>query len=166
MGKVTKVKDHLSEQEILERIRKTVGFWKVQKWLVIWNALIDPRSAKEIAMHVGFAQQTVHNLISQYNRRGPEAVEGPGKGGRRRYYMSLEEEAKFLEPFKQRALTGQIATVFEIKQALEKKLGQTVHKTTAYRLLRRHGWRKIVPRPFHIKSKKVEQEDFKKNFHK
>jgi len=166
MGKVTKAAPHLSEQEVLKKIKATVGFWRVQKWLVIWNGLVAPRAAGEIALHTGLAEQTVHKLISQYNRLGPEVVEGPGKGGRRRSYLSLEQESAFLEPFKQKALTGQIATAGEIKDALEKHLGHNVHKSTVYRLLKRHGWRKVAPRPFHIEAKKEEQEAFKKNFPK
>jgi len=162
MGKVTKSIPHLSKEEIQERIKSTVGFWRVQKWLVIWNALVDPRPAREIALHTGLAEQSVHNLISKYNRVGPEAVEGPGKGGRRRSYLSWDEEASFLESFRQATLTGQIATAAEIKGALERQLGHKVHKTMVYKLLKRHGWRKLVPRPFHVDADKQEQEAFKK----
>ncbi|MBM4295806.1 MAG: helix-turn-helix domain-containing protein [Deltaproteobacteria bacterium] len=157
MGKVTKSIPHLSKEEIQERIKSTVGFWRVQKWLVIWNALVDPRPAREIALHTGLAEQSVHNLISKYNRVGPEAVEGPGKGGRRRSYLSWDEEASFLESFRQATLTGQIATAAEIKGALERRLGHKVHKTMVYKLLKRHGWRKLVPRPFHVDADKQEQ---------
>jgi transposase len=162
MGKVTKSIPHLSKEEIQSKIKTTVGFWRVQKWLVIWNALVDPRPAGEIALHTGLAEQSVHNLISNYNRLGPEAVEGPGKGGRRRCYLSWEEEAAFLETFRQAAVSGQVATAQEIKEALERRIGQKVHKTTVYRLLKRHGWRKVVPRPFHVDAVKEEQEAFKK----
>jgi transposase len=77
--------------------------------------------------------------------------------------MSPEEEAEFIEPFFARASTGKVATAMEIKRELEKHLGHPVHKTTAYRLLKRHGWRKIVPRPSHVQADKAEQEEFKKN---
>jgi transposase len=162
MGKVTKSIPHLSKEEVQERIKATVGFWRVQKWLVIWNALVDPRPAGEIALHTGLAEQSVHNLISRYNRLGPDAVEGPGKGGRRRFYLSWNEEALFLESFKEAALTGQIATAAEIKAALERRIGHKIHKTTVYRLLKRQGWRKVMPRPFHVDADKEEQEVFKK----
>jgi len=161
MGKFTKSISHLSKEEIQERIKTTAGFWRVQKWLVIWNALVDPRPAREIALHTGLAEQSVHNLISRYNRLGPEAVAGPGKGGRRRSYLSWDEEAALLESYKQAALTGQIATTAEIKGALEKRIGHKVHKTMVYRLLKRHGWRKLVPRPFHVDADQQEQEAFK-----
>ncbi|HAY22541.1 MAG TPA: hypothetical protein DCY27_10330 [Desulfobacterales bacterium] len=120
------------------------------------------RPAREIALHTGLAEQSVHNLVSRYNRLGPEAVAGPGKGGRRRSYLSWDEEAALLESYKQVALTGQIATAAEIKGALERRIGHKVHKTMVYRLLKRHGWRKLVPQPFHVDADKQEQEAFKK----
>ncbi len=166
MGKVSKALPHMTEQQIHAQIHKTVGFWKVQKWLVILNATANPRTAKEIALNTGLAEQTVHNLISRYNRFGPEVVEGKGKGGRKRAYMSLEEEKKFLHKFIYKAVKGELTTVLDIKRAFEDKIGKTVHKTTIYRLLDRHGWRKVVPRPKHIKANKKKQEEFKKNFSK
>jgi len=60
MEKKKKSVAHLTQDEILERIKETTGFWRVQKWLVILNASVDPRSAAEIARHTGLAQQTVH----------------------------------------------------------------------------------------------------------
>lgn len=162
MPKATKVLPHLTPEEIQERIRQTVGFINVQKWLIIYNATIDPRPAGEIAKHTGLAEQTVHNLVSQYNRRGPEALEGPGKGGRRRSYLSWEEEVKLLQSFKEKALTGQVATVMEIKRLLEKKLGREVDRSMVYKMLKRHGWRKVMPRPAHVQSDRDKQEAFKK----
>jgi transposase len=163
MARIASVAGHLSAEQVVERIKGTVGFWRVQKWLVIYNLLVDPRPLMEVARHVGLAWQTVRNLVSRYNRLGPDVIEGPGKGGRRRAYMTLEEEVEFIEPFFERASTGKVATAMEIKRKLEKHLGHTVHKTTAYRLLKRHGWRKIVPRPSHVQADKAEQEEFKKN---
>lgn len=163
MGKKSSVESHLSPDEVKERIKQTIGFCRVQKWLVIWNLLVDPRPLKEIALHVGLAWQTTRNLISSFNRLGPEAIEGPGKGGRRREYMSVEEEKEFLRSFFEQASTGQIATAMQIKKAWEERLGHSVHKTTVYRLLKRHNWRKVVPRPFHKQGNSAEQEEFKKN---
>ncbi|NEO03421.1 MAG: hypothetical protein F6K50_51420 [Moorea sp. SIO3I7] len=49
------------------------NFWQRQKWLVIYNALVDPRPAAEIAQHAGVSVGTVHRVISKYNRKGVEA---------------------------------------------------------------------------------------------
>ncbi|MBU1627997.1 winged helix-turn-helix domain-containing protein [bacterium] len=167
MTKVTKATSHhLTEAEIMAKIKETVGFWRVQRWLVILNALVDPRPAKQIALHTGLAEQTVHNFVSLYNRFGSQAIETPGKGGRKHSYLSFDEEADFLKSFEEKAVKGQIATANEIKTALEKRLGHGVHKTTVYRILKRHGWRKLSPRPYHVEAKKEEQESFKKNSRK
>ena len=50
------------------------------------------------------------------------------------------------------------------KAALDQQLGRPVALASAYNLLRRHGWRKLVPDKRHPKSDPVAQEDWKKNF--
>ncbi len=72
MAKVPKAEPHLSEEEILKRIKRTVRFWRVQKWIAVLIATVDPCPARQIARHTGLAEQTIHNLISSYNRLGPE----------------------------------------------------------------------------------------------
>ena len=83
----------------------------------------------------------MHHLISAYNRRGVEAVETPGKGGRRHQYLTLEQERAFLQPYLARAAQGDVATAAEIQQALEAEVKQPIDQSTIYRLLARHGWR-------------------------
>jgi transposase len=51
----------------------------------------------------------------------------------------------------------------QIRRALEKHLGQTLHHSVVYRFLHRNGWRKVMPRPFHVQAKQTVQEEFKKN---
>ena len=99
MTKVTRAVPHLSEEEIFKRIKQTRGFWRVQKWLAILIATVDPCPAVEIARHTGLAEQTVHNLISAYNRLGPLALEGPGKGNRGRAYLSMQEGGEVPQSF-------------------------------------------------------------------
>jgi transposase len=162
MGRVTSAAHHLSAEEIARRLKETVGTREHRRWLIIWNALVDPREAKEIAKHTGVAENTVHDLVSRYRRFGAKAVEAPGSSKRRRCYLSKEEEVIFLSPFLEKAKSGEIAIAAEIRRALEDLLGHGVHHSTIYRLLERNGWRKVVPRPVHIESKQKVQEDFKK----
>lgn len=162
MSKICKAKPHLTSEELQEKIKRTVGFWKVQKWLIIYNALNYPRSAKEIADHLAVTPSLVHKTISEYNRFGVSAIETKGKGGRRNAYMTEEEERLFFDKFIHQAQAGSISTVAEIKLEYERIIGRSVHKTTIYRLLSRNGWRKIVPLPQHPKKDKEAQESFKK----
>jgi transposase len=135
-----------------------------QRWLIIYNALVEPRKAEEIARHCGVSKATVHDVISRYNRFGVAAIETTGTGGRRRQYVTLEEEKEFLAPFFAQAERGEIATVGQIWHAFEKHVGHEVDDSTIYRLLHRHGWRKVMPRPKHPKGDPETQEQFKKTF--
>lgn len=166
MSRVTRALPHLSEEEVGQRLRLTAGTPEHFRWLVIWNALIDPRTAQEIAKHTNCATNTVHDLVSKYNRFGPGVLESPKEVKRRRCYLSKEQEIIFLSPFLEKAQKGQIATAAEIRGALEELLEHPVHHSTIYRLLERNGWRKVMPRPFHKQSKEQIQEDFKKTFPK
>lgn len=76
--------------------------------------------------------------------------------------MSWGEERQLIDSFKEKARRGQIATAIQIQQADEQQCGFPVHKTTIYRLLERHQWRKIVPRPSHPKKDPSAVDEFKK----
>jgi len=163
MGRISKVHPHASKEEIEALLRTEEGRKNSHKLLVILNAIVDPRPAKEIAMHLNVSVHSVHMWVSVYNRFGLEALFGPGPGGRRNEHMTREEEILFLQPFFERAATGEIATVAEIRESLEEHIGQPLHHSVVYRFLDRNGWRRIKPRPSHVQSNPEEQETFKKN---
>lgn len=164
MARITQARPHLSAAEILEKIRTSANFRRQQKWWIVYNALVDPRTAAEIATHTGTTQRLVHQVISDYNRKGAGAIETSGKGGRRSSYLSPVEEQVFLRELEPQAKRGQITTKAEVKQAFEQRIGKTVHKTTIYRLLQRHRWRKLKPRPRHPKADLDEQAHFQHSF--
>jgi hypothetical protein len=49
-----------------------------------------------------------------------------------------------------------------MQRAFEAKIKHEVHITSIYRLLDRHGWRKLVPRPRHPSANPEAQAAFKK----
>lgn len=69
-------------------------------------------------------------------------------GGNRRN-MSIEEERAFLEPYKKQAEQGHLTEVSAMKRAYEDKVGHTIGGSQIYYVLRRHGWRKVMPRSKH-----------------
>lgn len=164
MSRVTKATEHLSVEEVKHRMQHDSRPLYRQRWLIIYNALVDPRSAEEIAQHCGIGKYTVQKLISRYNRFGVSAVETKGKGGRKRQYLTVEQEHHFLEPFFVRAKAGEIATVAEIHRAFEDRVAHQVDESTIYRLLQRHSWRKVMPRPRHPQAREEAQAAFKKTF--
>jgi len=162
MSRVTKASPHLSAEEVKNRMLMASRPLYRQRWMIIYQALVDPRTAEEIALHCGVGKVTVQHLISRYNRFGSSAVETAGKGGRRRAYLPLEQEKHFLEPFFEQAEAGEIATVTQIQRALEEQVGRVVDDSTVYRLLHRHQWRKLMPRARHPHASEEVQEQFKK----
>lgn len=141
MARVTRAASHLSAEEVKQRLQHDARPWCRERWLIISNALVEPRKAEEIARHCGVSKGMVHQVISTYNRLGVEAIETAGRGGRRHEYLSVEEEQQFLTPFFARARNGEIATATEIKLAFEARVGHEVEESTIYRLLDRYGWR-------------------------
>jgi len=79
-------------------------------------------------------------------------------GGRRTANMSIAEEEAFLDSFKDRAKSGGVLEVSEIHVGLEKILSRKVHRSAVYKLLHRHGWRKLAPRKRNTKSEPLAQE--------
>ena len=101
---------------------------------------------QQIADMVGFDVGTVRNLHSAFLRDGEAALKLSGKGGRYHAYLTEEEEASWLEGFRDAGENGGILEVGRIQAAFEEKVGRKVAKSTVYDLLHRHGWRKIVIR--------------------
>ena len=160
--RVTRAAAHYPVEEVKRRMKLDPRSWVRERWGIIYLALMRPRKAEEIARDTGVSVTTVRRVISSYNRLGLAAIETPGKGGRRHAYMSLEQERNFLQPFFARAARGEIATGEEIQRAFEAEVKHTVHITSIYRLLDRHGWRKLVPRPRNPSANPEEQAAFKK----
>jgi transposase len=162
MVRVTKVSGWLSIEELELLLKRTKDKKIAQRILVVLNASVKPRPALELAQNSGVARQTVHNWVSQYNRFGPDFlfVKKPRKPSPR--LLSRSEETALMESFLSKAKKGRIATGKEIQRALEDILGFCVHHSSVYRMMNRNGWRRIVPRPQHVRADMSDQEKFKK----
>ena len=112
---------------------------------------------------IGRSRPTVVRLRKKFREMcAGEEEQRRNWGGRRYGYMTVEDERKFLSQFLDKAEQGGILAVGEIKRAFEALVGRKVAKTTIYRMLDRHNWRTIIPRPRHPNSNTEAQQDFKK----
>ncbi|MFC0594581.1 winged helix-turn-helix domain-containing protein, partial [Ottowia pentelensis] len=84
-------------------------------------------------------------------------------GGRRHQNMTTEQERQVLAPFLDRARTGGILVVGQVKCEIEAALGRPMALSSVYNLLHRHGWRKLAPDKRHPQSDPLAQEEWKKN---
>jgi transposase len=152
--------EEIAELELAEKgIRDKKGYRRLQCLLLRAK---QGKAAWEIAEILGIAQRTVEGVQSRYFKEGLAVLrlEKPGPQGPRN--MSLEEEAQLLRDFEGKAEAGQLVTLRVIRLEYESRLGRQTSESTIYRLLHRHGWRKVKPRPRHPKGKPDEQTLFKK----
>ena len=74
----------------------------------------------------------------------------------------VAEERALLARFAKAAGAGEMLNIHDLKTAYEKAIGHSTSDSTVYNLLHRHGWRKLMPRPFHPKRDLAAQNAFKK----
>ena len=101
-------------------------------------------------------------IHSRWAKEGEAIFDLRGRGGRHNQHMTSEQEAELLAPFTKMATSGEMLHVSEIKKVLEERVGTPVAASTVYRMLDRHGWRKVMPRPRHPKADFQAQDAFKK----
>jgi len=109
---------------------------------------------------IGRSRVTVVQLRKKFST--VKQAQNRNWGGRRSGYMTIAQERQFLSEFLDQAAHGGILVVSKIQQAFEAKVGRKVAQTTIYRMLDRHDWRTIIPRPRHPNSSAEAQEGFKK----
>ena len=114
-----------------------------------------------IAAAMGVSLSTVNRAHMAYDHGGLEALKPRPSGGRKRENMTLEDEKALLARFAKAAGAGEMLNVHDLKAAYEKAIGHETSKSTIYNLLARHGWRKLMPRPFHPRRDMAAQNAFK-----
>ena len=139
-----------SEEEIkeIERVRRGNKEKRAEARLKALELRAKGASSKEVADATGFCAAYVSQLVAKYRNNGLEAISGNHYGGNHRN-MSVEEEAAILAPFKARAEMGELVEISEIAKEYQRVVDHPVSNGQIYFVLRRHGWRKVMPRSRH-----------------
>lgn len=121
--------------------------------------------SQDIAALVGYQFKWVKEVWIRFRKKGETALFGTrGIGNRNRALLPIEDEDDFIEPYLEQASRGGILIVREIHKSYEEQFKRKVNHSVIYRLLYRHGWRKIAPRPSHPHTDIVAQNIFKASF--
>jgi transposase len=145
---------------------KTALYWKgdskrrerIQMVLLRESGMTQPA----IAQAMGVSLSTVNRAHMSYDSGGVKALNSKPCGGRQRENMTVAEEKALLARFTKAAGAGEMLNIQDLKGAYEKAIGHETSNSTVYNLLARHGWRKLMPRPFHPKRDIAAQNSFKK----
>ena len=140
----------ISEQQVTEvkNARKATKCKQVDKRLRAVELRGTGKTNKEIATILETSSDMVSRWIATYAKDGLEPLLPKKRIGNHRN-MSFAEEAAFLEQYKKQAEKGQMIEISEIKAAYEAAVGHTIGGSQIYRVLNRHGWRKVMPRSKH-----------------
>lgn len=133
-----------------------------QRLQCLWLRARQDLATETIAQTVGLSISHVRRVWSDYLRGGLSAAQGRPKGGRRHQNLSVVQEQAVLVPLQKEALAGRLVTARGIKTRYETTVGHPVPDSTVYRLLARHRWRQVQPRPKHPKDNPRARAAFKK----
>lgn len=150
-------------EELAAMLKAAKGKAEYQRIESVWLRAQLGLTPEQIGMAIGWAPTSVRRVQALYLKEGAPALQGPGRGGRRHENLTPREEAELLKDFLIEASHGGVIEAGKVKAAYEARVGHPVPKSTVYRMLARHGWRKLAPRPHHTKSDLVAQVEFKKN---
>ena len=148
-------------RQLRDRAITIMELRKALSVLLVAEAGLDAGKTSDI---LGISERTVFRNRDDIRNKDERARNT--WGGRRHYTMTVEEERAFLRSWEARAIQGGVLSVPPIHAALVERLGRSIPLSTTYRLLARHGWRKVQPDTKHPKSVPAVQEEFKKNFPK
>ena len=90
------VKNHLTEKELQARMKDANDKEEYRRWQAILIAKYKRFSGEVIAYVVGVGTTTIYKWIQLYNDKGAESFGFKGAGGRRRCFLSIDEEKKIL----------------------------------------------------------------------
>ena len=147
--------EHIEE---LEAARKKNKNKQKEKQMQVLLLRARGRTQAETAQITEFARSYVCALTKMYFEQGIGAIlENRYHGNHRN--MNKEQEGEFVERFREEAEKGRLVTVREIKEAYEREVGHKIGGSQIYRVLRRHDWRKVMPRSKH--PNKASEEEIK-----
>jgi hypothetical protein len=160
MARTTRINKEELEQarQLRDQATTATELKKALSVLLTAELHLDSTNAADI---LGISQRTLFRNRDEIRNQSTKTK--GAWGGRRRCCMTLEQEREFLAQWEPSAITGGVISVPPLHAALVQRLGYAVPVSTTYRLLARHGWRKVQPDTKHPKSDPVAQEEFKKN---
>lgn len=121
---------------------------------------------QQTAKVLGIGTASIHRRQTRL-RLGRTVTSGNRNwGGRRQALLTPQEEIAFLKPWAAQAQQAGLLVLSPMRAALAQRVGQPVKASVVWRLLARHGWRKVAPDTRHPKNDPQIMKAWKKNSRK
>ena len=125
-------------------MRKARTKGEYQRVQCLWLREKFKMNANQVAVALCWTPAAVRKIQADYFQRGEIAFRRQGRGGRRHSYIETSEEAALLRRIAEQQAPNQLIPASEVQKAYEAAVGHPVAASTVYRMLRRHGWRRVV----------------------
>ena len=97
---------------------------------------------KQTAEILGLSRDRVVVLRREFRRSKGITSVTKSRGGRHHQLLTKEDEISLIKPWLERSSRGETIYVPAFHAELENQAGHAVPKSTVYRILARHGWKK------------------------
>ncbi len=154
LSRVMKVPDRLlitrAQEKEIKGVRKENQNKNVDRRLRVLLLHAKGKGRQEIATLTEYSETYVSKIVAKYVDYGIDAVAGNHYRGNRRN-LDYKSEKALIDGFKKKAEEGEIIEVSEIKAAYEEAIGHSLDTSRGqiYNVLKRQGWRKVMPRSKH-----------------
>jgi hypothetical protein len=158
-----------SGAEHVEAARALLRRAKTAEELRVAQAVLLPLelglSLEQTARAIGRSTSVTCALRTRFGKiaTGRQAAPRSKRELRNRATVDLAHEAKILDDVLKGAKSGGVVVIPQLKPAIEARLTKKIALSSVYRMLARHGWRKLAPDTGHPQGDPQRREDWKKN---
>lgn len=163
MGRIASGLEHIEAARKLLKTARTADDLRLAQSVLLPLEL--GLSIEQTALAIGRSSGATCTMRTRFSKvaAGEMAAPRSKRQLRNRANTDLERERQILEEVLPDAATGGVVVIPRIKSAIEAKLGKTLALSSVYRMLARHGWRKLAPDTVHPQGNPEAREDWKKN---
>lgn len=160
--KMKKYEITTEEYEAVVKARKATQNKRIARRLRVIELRYEGKTSKEIAEKLDMNWMYISEMVKRFKRQGLEEF-ARNKYTSHNRKLSYQQEEDILQECERKAEEGHITTVEEVRKALNAEIGGTTAVSYVYRVLKRHGWVKKMPRPKHPKSADEKEQADSKN---
>jgi transposase len=163
MARTASGAQHLDAAYALLREAKSVDELRTAQAVLL--PLMLGLSIEETALAIGRSKGATCSMRTRFSKIGSGLQPAPRSKRqlRNRATTDLAREAEILDEVLAHAQSGGVIVIPQLKPAIEAKLNKTIALSSVYRMLARHGWRKLAPDTQHPQGDGQAREDWKKN---
>ena len=163
MPKKLTLENHLTKQQLRRKYLSCQHSQEKKRWQGL-SLIAEGGVAAQVAKQLGMSANWISETVHRYNEGGVVGVKNKSKneGSKTLTVEQVGELEKEIESG--RSTDGRLWSSTQVRRWVKEKTGEDIHKTTAWRMLRKLDFTRQVPRPAHEKrASEEEQVEFKKS---